>query len=139
MLSISKEFRFDAAHRLCRPELSPEENQALYGKCASLHGHSYTLQLTVSGELDASGMIINFTELKQLGKALILDRYDHANLNELPEYAEIPVTAENMVRHIFSTLSPVLSQKGLRLVQVRLYETPDSWATMTAEPAAQPS
>lgn len=131
MLSITKEFRFDAAHKLCRDDLSHEENVVLYGKCAKFHGHTYVLQVTVSGEVDASGMIINFTELKALVKELILDRYDHANLNELPEYQGIPVTAENMLLHIFKTLNEAPEFDGLKLKEVRLYETPDSWATIT--------
>jgi 6-pyruvoyltetrahydropterin/6-carboxytetrahydropterin synthase len=132
MLSITKEFRFDAAHRLCRHDLTEEENKALYGKCSAFHGHTYTLQVTVSGPLDASGMIVNFTELKRLVKERIVERYDHANLNELVEYLNIPVTAENMVLYIFKTLSTASEFEGLTLKEVRLYETPDSWATVTA-------
>jgi len=132
MLSITKEFRFDAAHRLCRHDFSEEENKALYGKCAAFHGHTYTLRVTVAGPLDESGMILNFTELKRLVKERIVDRYDHANLNELPEYENLPVTAENMVLYIFKTLSSASEFEGLTLKEVRLYETPDSWATVTA-------
>lgn len=132
MLSITKEFRFDAAHKLCRHDLTDEENRALYGKCSSFHGHTYTLRITVSGPLDASGMILNFTELKRLVKERIVDRYDHANLNELSEYHHVPVTAENMVLYIHKTLSAAPEFGGLTLKEVRLYETPDSWATVTA-------
>ncbi len=132
MLSITKEFRFDAAHKLMRHDLSEEENRVLYGKCSSFHGHTYTLQITVSGPLDASGMIINFTELKRLVYERVVDRYDHANLNEMDEYLNIPVTAENMVLYIFKTLSRAPEFDGLTLKEVRLYETPDSWATVTA-------
>ena len=132
MLSITKEFRFDAAHKLMRHDLSEEENKALYGKCAAFHGHTYTLQVTVSGPLDESGMIINFTELKRLVKERIVDRYDHANLNDLEEYRDIPATAENMVLYIFKTLSGASEFDGLTLKEVRVYETPDSWATVTA-------
>ncbi|MCG8472201.1 MAG: 6-carboxytetrahydropterin synthase QueD [Desulfobacterales bacterium] len=131
MLSITKEFRFDAAHKLMREDLTDEENLSLYGKCAKFHGHTYVLQVTVTGEVDASGMIINFTELKRLVKELILNRYDHANLNELAEYKGIPVTAENMVRYIYKTLSEAPVFEGLTLKEVRLYETPDSWASIT--------
>ena len=131
MLSITKEFRFDAAHKLWLDSLSEEENRALYGKCSAFHGHTYTLQVTVAGEVDASGMIMNFTELKRLVNELILDRYDHANLNELPEYKGLPVTAENMVLYIHKTLLAAPEFKSLTLKELRLYETPDSWATIT--------
>ena len=131
MLFITKEFRFDAAHKLCREDLSEEDNALLYGKCAKFHGHTYVLQVSVTGEVDASGMIMNFTELKRLVKGLILERYDHVNLNELPEYKGVPVTAEHMALYIFSTLQKAPEFEGLELKEVRLYETPDSWATVT--------
>mgnify|MGYP001439042199 CR=1 FL=1 len=131
MLSITKEFLFDAAHTLERRDLSQEENQALYGKCSRFHGHTYRLQITVSGDVGADGMIINFSRLKDLVKAAVVDRYDHAFLNDLEEYEDLPPTAENMVQHIFRVLDPVVAKMAVRLESVVLYETPTSWATMT--------
>ncbi|SDO36818.1 6-pyruvoyl trahydropterin synthase family protein [Desulforhopalus singaporensis] len=132
MLSITRQFRFDAAHKLERTELSDQENQLLYGKCSALHGHSYTLEVTVSGPVDESGMIINFTELKKLVTDLVITRYDHAYLNELEEYRNEVVTVENMALHIFRTLSKASEFNDLTLLRIRLYETADSWATVTA-------
>jgi 6-pyruvoyltetrahydropterin/6-carboxytetrahydropterin synthase len=133
MLSITKEFHFDAAHRLWSDGLSEEQNYQLYGKCARLHGHAYRLQVTVSGSLRDDGMILNFTELKNLVQESLLYRYDHAYLNELEEYNKLTVTAENMVRHIFHVLGEKLQHKDLLLQSVVLYETPTSWVTMTRE------
>ena len=45
---VSKEFTFDAAHHLFNYE----------GKCKSLHGHTYHLQIAVSGYLDERGLIL---------------------------------------------------------------------------------
>lgn len=133
MLSITKEFQFDAAHRLWSADLSEEQNLQIYGKCARLHGHAYRLQVTVSGTVREDGMILNFTELKSFVQSTIISRYDHSYLNELEEYENLPVTAENMVCYIFNVLDGKLSQKGVVLQSIVLYETPTSWATMTRE------
>lgn len=133
MLTITKEFQFDAAHRLWSDHLSEEENRLIYGKCSNLHGHAYRLQVTVSGTIRDDGMIINFTELKSFVQEALLARYDHAYLNELPEYDNLPVTAENMVSHIYQVLDEKLRSKDVLLQSVVLYETPTSWATITRE------
>ena len=133
MLTITKEFQFDAAHRLWSDHLSEEQNFKIYGKCSKLHGHTYRLQVSVSGTVRDDGMILNFTELKTFVQETFLSRYDHAYLNELEEYDNLPVTAETMVTHIYNLLDEELSPKDVLLQSVVLYETPTSWATMTRE------
>lgn len=133
MLTITKEFTFDAAHRLYLPELSEQENEELYGKCSRFHGHTYRLLVTVTGEVQPNGMIINFTELKRIVKETILSRYDHANLNDLDEYKTMPPTAEAMCIFIFRTLSEHLKSFQVTLTEISLYETPTSKATITAD------
>ena len=133
MLTITKEFQFDAAHRLWSDHLSEEQNFKIYGKCSKLHGHTYRLQVSVSGTVRDDGMILNFTELKTFVQETFLSRYDHAYLNELEEYDNLPVTAEIMVSYIYNVLDEELSRKDVLLQSVVLYETPTSWATMTRE------
>lgn len=131
MLTITKEFVFDAAHRLFQKDLSTEENRALYGKCCDLHGHTYRLRVAVSGETGKGGMILPFADLKKIIKDKIISRYDHAFLNELEEFFDLPPTVENIVVHIFGVLDACLGEKEVTLVSVTLFETPTSWATMT--------
>ncbi|OQY04893.1 MAG: 6-carboxytetrahydropterin synthase QueD, partial [Desulfobacteraceae bacterium 4572_123] len=76
MLTITKEFVFSAAHRLCQNKLSFQENRALYGKCCDLHGHTYRLRVSVAGAIDAAGMIIHFADLKKIVTNKIVSRYD---------------------------------------------------------------
>ncbi len=133
MLTITKEFTFDAAHRLVLHNLSEDENLELYGKCSKFHGHTYRLQVSVSGKIKPDGMIINFTELKRIVKEKILSRYDHSYLNELDEYKEMPPTAEAMCIYIFDELSECLKGHDVSLTEVILYETPTSKATITAD------
>lgn len=133
MISITKEFTFDAAHRLYQKDLSPEENQKIFGKCCKIHGHTYRLRITVSGSIDNSGMIIHFSQLKDIVRELVIDRYDHTMLNEMDEYRDIPPTAEIMAGHIFKLLNKRLAAQKISLCSVVLYETPTSWATVTGD------
>ena len=133
MLTITKEFLFDAAHRLYLSNLSEEKNRELYGKCYDLHGHTYRLQVSVSGPVGPEGMVMNFFELKKIVEDLIIRRYDHAFLNDLDEYTDLPTTAENMAQQIFKTLEEALLNRDIQLQSVVLYETPTSWATITRD------
>ena len=118
MITISKEFVFDAAHKL---------PGAIYGKCNNLHGHTYKLIVTISGGISNDGWLMNFTELKNLVKKLILDKYDHAYLND---FYDIP-TAEIMAKDFFDVLFPHVGKYSCTLYAIRLYETPTSYCEVT--------
>lgn len=133
MRSITKSFTFHAAHRLRLPDRSDEENRALFGVCAFPHGHTYHLQVTLAGRPDENGMILLFGTLKSIVQEAVLSRYDHADLNTLPEYAAVPPTAEVIAGHIFDILASRLTSDRYRLHEVRLYETPTAWASVTAD------
>lgn len=113
--SVTKSFGFEAAHYL--PDYE--------GACNRLHGHSYKMQVTVSGSVDEmSGMIIDFNVLKSVVNNEVVDKYDHRYLND---FFENP-TAENMVQHIFRELSAKFTKMGLVLESVKLWETESSFA-----------
>ena len=131
MISITKEFTFDAAHRLYLSDRTPEENLKIFGKCCKIHGHTYLLRITVTGPLDDTGMIIHFSHLKSIVRELVIDRYDHTMLNEIDEFKDIPPTAEVMATSIFTLLKNRLEAQGVIVSSVVLYETPTSWATVT--------
>lgn len=101
------------------------------GDCANLHGHNYNVEITVSGpELDEAGMLMDFGELKSICDT-VLDRYDHTCLNDLEEFAERNVTSENLAAEIFGRVSERLEAEGIRVSQVKLWETADSAVTYT--------
>lgn len=72
-ITVTKEFEFDAAHHLTK----------YYGKCERVHGHTYKLLVTVSGELSNNDMLIDFIILKRVVKKQVLDYLDHHDLNTL--------------------------------------------------------
>lgn len=113
--SVVKHFCFEAAHFL--PDYE--------GKCSRIHGHSYKLDVAVSGSIDdATGMIVDFGVMKKVVSDNIINRYDHQFLND---FFVIP-TAENISREIFKTLDIAFAKMGLVLESVKLWETENSYA-----------
>lgn len=129
MLTITKEFTFHAAHFLLRKDLNENDNKGMYGKCFGLHGHMYWLLVTVSGKVNENGMIINFDDLVAIVSDSVINRYDHAFLNELEEYHDKPTTCENMVIFLFNLIEEKLMDLDISLEQLTLFETPTSSAT----------
>jgi len=122
---LSRRYRFSASHRLDVPSFSPEENRRLFGKCNNPygHGHDYILDVTVEGEPDASGQLVNRTMLDALISSKVLGRFDHKNLNmDVPELAGAVPTTENLATAIRDAIQREWSLPA-RLSRVRVSET----------------
>ena len=128
---------FAAAHRLARPELSQEENEQIYGKCARPHGHghNYLVDITVRGAIDPrTGMVCDLSALQRLVDDLVVEPFDHTFLNkDVPFFAECVPTAENIALHIADRLSTPIKAIGAHLHKVRLQESPNNAAEVYAE------
>ena len=127
---------FAAAHRLARPELSQEENEAIYGKCARPHGHghNYLVDVTVRGPIDArTGMVCDLAALQRLVDDLVVEPFDHTFLNkDVPHFVDCVPTAENIALHIADKLSSPIRAIGAQLHKVRLQESPNNAAEVYA-------
>ena len=110
------------------------------GKCRYLHGHNGLLEVDVDAEaLDDLGMVMDFADVRDLVKGWIDENIDHrmvlarrdpavpglSDLGEPLYLLDENPTAENLARHIYQELV----QQGLRLTEVRLWETPTSYAS----------
>ena len=128
---------FAAAHRLARPELSQEDNEAIYGKCARPHGHghNYLVDVTVRGGIDPrTGMVCDLAALQRLVDDLVVEPFDHTFLNkDVPHFATCVPTAENIALHIVDRLSGPIQAIGAHLHKVRLQESPNNAAEVYAE------
>jgi 6-pyruvoyltetrahydropterin/6-carboxytetrahydropterin synthase len=121
---LTRRYMFSASHRLHRDDMSAEENVTTYGKCNNPygHGHNYTLEVTVSGQVDQrTGMICNLVELDTFVGRELLARFDHQNLNTLPEFAENVPTTENLCVAAYEILQRGFSYAHLE--KVRIEET----------------
>jgi len=125
MVYVTRRASFSASHRLYNPQLSPEENIALFDKCANEmgHGHNYVLEVTVAGEPEErSGYVIDLKELKEILKREILDKVDHKHLNYDVDFLRgINPTAENVAMAFWRILQPRIT--GGKLHSIRLHET----------------
>lgn len=117
MLSVTKRFEFEAAHRL------PEYD----GKCSRVHGHRFQLEVEISGQVinegPKRGMILDFGDLKRIVQERVVEKLDHQYLNDLNDLFDFVPTAENLVMWIVEELRYVL----LSLSRVRLWETSTSY------------
>ena len=96
---LNRRYHFSAAHRLHADSLTPNENRAAYGKCNNPHGHghNYVVTVTLSGRVNPmTGMVANLADLDDFAHKSLLNLYDHANLNTLPEFSNLVPTTENL-------------------------------------------
>ena len=133
-IKLTRRYRFAASHRLHTPALDAQANREMYGKCNHPygHGHDYTLEVTLAGELDpATGRMIAVTELDCFVERVILKEMDRRDLNtEVAEFAEasgcVPTT-ENLARVAAARLNAAwpaaFPDSTAALEMVRIQET----------------
>ena len=142
-MRITRRLEFDAGHRIPSHE----------SQCRHLHGHRYAIEITLSGDVirrhgqPNEGMVMDFSEVKRIAQATVVDAWDHAFLADRSDQAIItflaqipgnktvivdaPPTAENLAALAFRLLDAAYGDEygnHLRLERVRLYETPNCWA-----------
>ncbi len=117
--SITKRFAFESAHSI------PHHP----GKCKNLHGHSYILEVTVTGPIQTSGpeadMVMDFAQISAIVEREIVSQWDHQFLNDILPFV---TTAENLATEAWQRLV----QAGLPISHIRLYETAKCWVDITA-------
>jgi len=135
MVYLTRKAEFSASHYYNNPQLTPEENHRIFGKCNNPngHGHNYTLEVTVKGEINPqSGFVVDLKQLKEVMQKEVLDAMDHRFLNkEVPEFTSRTPTTENIAIAIWQRLQPRLNAATLH--RVRVYETPDLFVDFYGE------
>lgn len=117
MTTVTKIFTFDACHHLPHYD----------GACNKQHGHTYKLEVTVTGKVDKDitnpkcGMIIDFKDLKKIVDDTVISKYDHSNLNDFFENPTAEIMVEQIGIDIMKKLPITVS-----LVSVKLWEKIDS-------------
>jgi 6-pyruvoyltetrahydropterin/6-carboxytetrahydropterin synthase len=126
--SVTRRYRFCAAHRLHTDHLSPEENRAVFGKCNNPngHGHNYVVLVTVKSMAPiAAGGGLDLDQLDRIVGQQVITRFDHHDINRDPEFAERTTTGENLVLLIWDLL--VKCFPAGQLEKVGLIETRDNY------------
>jgi 6-pyruvoyltetrahydropterin/6-carboxytetrahydropterin synthase len=121
---LTRRYAVAASHRLHSGALSETENRETYGKCNNPygHGHNYAVEVTVSGQVNpTTGMICNLVEIDDCFRHEVWERFDHQNLNMLPEFTELVPTTENLAAVIYQILKREFHSAHLE--KVRIEET----------------
>ena len=145
MGTITRKFEFDTAHRVMFEKV----------KCFNLHGHRFVAEVTFDyDEVKAIGYAIDFKELKRVLGAYIDECLDHGSmlnpmdtplielcksnkwklwLMGLGNGGDVNPSAENIASEIFYLAETLFSYEldGVRVMNVRLYETPNCWVDCT--------
>ena len=131
MIYITRRERFNAAHKLFRPEWSDEQNMEVFGKCSNpnWHGHNYELFITVKGEINPkTGFVIDLKELKAIIRTHVTDALDHKNINLDVNFMKGKMAStEVLAIAIFEQIQPHIQSQEAELHSVKLYETENNF------------
>lgn len=113
--TVSTEIRFSASHALDGYE----------GGCERVHGHNWVLRVYYEfDELDGRGITADYAELRSRLEGVILPRFDHRHLNDLPHFDKTNPTSENVASTIFELCREHIRFENGTLTEVELWETP---------------
>ena len=136
---ITRKAEFSASHRCYNPQLSEQDNRALYGEIAASHGHghNYVIEVTLAGDPDpVTGMIFDLKRLKEIINREVVEPMDHRFLNhEVEPFNRVIPTPENIAREVWNRLEPQLRFPNAKLHTIRLYETDDLFVDYSGEAA----
>jgi len=129
-ISLTRRYRFCAAHRLHTDHLSPEENWAAFGKCNNPNGHGHNYVVLVTVKRGQNGLPDDLAQLDRLVEKTIVGRFDHHDLNQDPAFAQSTTTGENLVKLIWDLLAEQIPAGSLEKVGV--IETRDNYFEFAA-------
>ena len=132
-VTMTRRYRFCAAHRLHTDFLTPQQNWAAFGKCNNPngHGHNYVVLVTVKSGTGPSACRPEL--LDRVAEEVIVSRFDHHDLNEDPAFVDTTTTGETLVNLIWDLRVDKLPAGSLEKVGV--IETRDNYFEYAA-PAA---
>ena len=123
---LGRLYRFNAGHRLSRPDRDSDWNLEVFGKCSyeGGHGHNYDLEVVISGTPDPlTGRLISLELLDTIVNEKVIEPIDHRNLNEVLETGSTPPpTTEVLIRDIWNRLANSIPSPA-ELELLRILET----------------
>ncbi|MCK4537615.1 MAG: 6-carboxytetrahydropterin synthase [Candidatus Krumholzibacteria bacterium] len=94
------------------------------GDCSRVHGHNWLVRVYYEfKKVDENGLTVDYLRLRADMEKILLPRFDHRHLNEVPPFDRINPTSENIAAEIFRLLREETAYEGGRLVEVELWET----------------
>ncbi|MDT8308466.1 MAG: 6-carboxytetrahydropterin synthase [Bacteroidales bacterium] len=128
---LTRRERFNAAHRLFKPDFTDLENEAFFGKCSNpnWHGHNYVLFVTVKGYVNhETGLLINLKELSHLINTHVVEKIDHKNMNVEVDFMKGKYSSsENLAISIWEVLKEPVKKLGAEMHKVKIEETENNF------------
>ena len=121
---LTKVFYFNAAHQYGHSDWTDEKNWEVFGPDSKIHGHNYTLEVMVTGDIvEDTGFLVDLGHLKKIVKKNVIDILDHSLFNvEVEWFKDRQPSSENLVIFIWNQIQSEL--KRAKLHRIRLHETP---------------
>ncbi len=134
-IQLSQQFEFAAAHRLNVSDYSEKANQSIFGKCNNPngHGHNYRIEvaITLPTTAENSSSPFSHSALESIVKTIVIDRFDHKNLNaDCSEFEMRNPSVENIASTCFAILEEPLQLAGADLHHVTVWETAKTSCTV---------
>lgn len=121
-MKIGKTFRFEAAHQL---EGWPTSHQ-----CSRMHGHSYKVDVIISGNVQADGAVLDFAIISDVWRNWIFPIVDHHDLNDVLKMEN--TTAENIAIWMYQKFTKYIDTAQVKVHGLRVWETETSYAEVTS-------
>jgi 6-pyruvoyltetrahydropterin/6-carboxytetrahydropterin synthase len=123
MFYLSRKMYFSAAHLYRLEQWTDEKNEKVFGPCSNKngHGHDYTLEVMVKGNLDQkSGIVVNITDIDKVVKTFVQKELDGKFLNKENEFFKTNIpTTENIVTYIWDSLDGKMDNCQLHKIRLR--------------------
>jgi len=131
MIYITRRERFNAAHRLFRPDYSDKKNLEVFGKCSNpnWHGHNYQLFVTVKGNVDKdTGFLINLKTLSKIIRERVISKIDHKNINLEVDFMQGKLAStENLAITIWNELEEPVAALNAQLHCIKVTESENNY------------
>jgi 6-pyruvoyltetrahydropterin/6-carboxytetrahydropterin synthase len=128
---ITRRERFNAAHRLFKPEYDDKKNMEIFGKCSNpnWHGHNYIMYVTVKGEVSPeTGFVVNLKEVSKIIQKEVIEKVDHKNINIEVDFMQGRLAStENLAIGIWEVLEPKIRNIGAELHCIKILETENNY------------
>lgn len=137
MIYITRRERFNAAHRLFRPDFSDEKNMEVFGKCSNpnWHGHNYDLFVTIKGKINPeTGFLVNLKDLSKIINKKVIIKLDHKNINIEVDFMKGKyASTENLAVGIWEQLADEIKHIGVELHCIKVYESENNYVEYFGE------
>ena len=125
MIYLTKQYKFCAAHKYWNKDWSDQKNIEVFDEDVKVHGHNYTLSITVRGEINnSSGFIVDIKKLNKIVSKYIIDIFDHSQIEkDIDWFKNKQPSTENMLVFMWGEIVDRIPS-GAILHCIKLRETP---------------